>query len=61
MSKRNSIKGEEKALSFEVFKKTKEEKVNVNIAKLQWRTAMRRLHPKFTKKRGFSFSQSGIY
>lgn len=53
-------KGDLKPLSFEIYKKTQQEKDTTRVHKLLWRDAMRALHPTFTKKKSFNFSQSGI-
>lgn len=46
-------------LSFERFKKTDKEKQDLKLAKYKWRSEMRRMHPNFTAKKGFKFSQMG--
>lgn len=43
--------------TFEVFKKTEKEKMELKIAKAQWRDRMRKTHPQFTDKKGFKFPQ----
>lgn len=50
---RTQIIGGETPLSFEVFKKTPEEKVALANAKSEWRAFMRIKHPGWTKRMGF--------